>query len=105
MQLHLRSLQTQLAIRLGAVILVATPLGVGAIVYEGMNAADALGDAQLARRAAEIAQYVAVGPDGTLCANDDETLIPCEFRLGHRRRHRGHAQQQWINQRGECCWY
>jgi signal transduction histidine kinase len=66
MQLHLRSLQTQLAIRLGAVILVATALGVGAIVYEGTNAADALGDEQLARRAAEIAQYVTVGPDGTL---------------------------------------
>jgi hypothetical protein len=43
--------------------------------------------------------------DEPLCANDDETLTPCEFRLGHRRRHRGHAQQQWINQRGECCWY
>jgi hypothetical protein len=58
MRLRLRSLQAQLAIRLAAVILVATALGVGAIVYEGMNAADALGNEQLARRAAEIAQYV-----------------------------------------------
>jgi hypothetical protein len=48
--------------------------------------------------------FALVGGD-PLCANDDETLTPCEFRLGHRRRHRGHAQQQWINQRGECCWY
>jgi two-component system, OmpR family, sensor histidine kinase TctE len=65
MRLRLRSLQAQLAIRLAAVILVATALGVGAIVYEGMNAADALGNEQLARRAAEIARYVAAGPDGT----------------------------------------
>src|ERR1700688_47661 len=66
MRPRLRSLQAQLAIRLAAVILVATALGVGAIVYEGLNAADALGNEQLARRAAEIAQYVAAGSDGTL---------------------------------------
>ncbi len=65
-RLRLRSLQAQLAIRLAAVILVATALGVGAIVYEGMNAADTLGNEQLARRAAEIAQYVAAGSDGAL---------------------------------------
>ena len=65
-RLRLRSLQAQLAIRLAAVILVATALGVGAIVYEGMNAADALGNEQLAQRAAEIVQYIAAGPDGTL---------------------------------------
>ena len=65
-RLRLRSLQAQLAIRLAAVILVATALGVGAIVYEGMNAADVLGSEQLARRAAEIVQYVAAGSDGTL---------------------------------------
>ena len=35
-----RSLQAQLAIRLAVVILIATALGVGAVVYEGMNAAD-----------------------------------------------------------------
>jgi two-component system, OmpR family, sensor histidine kinase TctE len=63
---RVRSLQAQLAIRLAVVILVATALGVGAIVYEGMNAADALGNEQLARRAVEIAQYVVAGPDGTL---------------------------------------
>jgi signal transduction histidine kinase len=66
MRLRLRSLQAQLAIRLAAVILVATALGLGAILYEGMNAADALGNEQLARRATEIAQYVAAGSDGTL---------------------------------------
>jgi two-component system, OmpR family, sensor histidine kinase TctE len=66
MRLRLRSLQAQLAIRLAGVILVATALGVGAIVYEGMNAADVLGNEQLERRAAEIAQYVAAGSDGTL---------------------------------------
>ena len=65
MRLRLRSLQAQLAIRLAAVILVATTLGVGALVYEGMNAADTLGNEQLAQRAAEIARYVAGGSDGT----------------------------------------
>jgi signal transduction histidine kinase len=66
MRLRLRSLQAQLAIRLAGVVLVATALGVGTIVYKGMSAADALGNEQLARRAAEIARYVAVGSDGTL---------------------------------------
>ncbi len=65
MRLRLRSLQAQLAIRLAAVILVATTLGVGALVYEGMNAADTLGNEQLAQRAAELARYVVMGPDGT----------------------------------------
>ena len=39
MRLRPRSLQAQLAVRLAVVILVATALGVGAVVYEGMNAA------------------------------------------------------------------
>jgi two-component system, OmpR family, sensor histidine kinase TctE len=62
MRLRPRSLQAQLAIRLAIVILVATALGVGAIVYEGMNAADALGNEHLVQRAAEIAQNVTAGP-------------------------------------------
>jgi len=62
---RLRSLQAHLALRLAATFLVATALGVGALLYEGMNAADALGNEQLERRAAEIAQHVAPGPDGT----------------------------------------
>ena len=61
MRLRPRSLQAQLAIRLAIVILVATALGVGAIVYEGMNAADALGNEHLVQRAAEIAQNVTAG--------------------------------------------
>ncbi len=59
-----RSLQAHLALRLAATFLVATALGVGALLYEGMNAADALGNEQLEQRAAEIARHVAPGPDG-----------------------------------------
>ena len=65
MRLRPRSLQAQLALRLAIVILVATALGVGAIVYEGMNAADALGNEQLVQRAAEIAQNVTPAPGAT----------------------------------------
>jgi hypothetical protein len=43
--------------------------------------------------------------DATLCANDDETLTPASLGLGTGERHLGHAQQQWINQRRERCWY
>jgi len=62
---RLRSLQGQLALRLAAVFLIATALGMGALLYEGAYAADALGNEELERRAAEIAQHVAPGPDGT----------------------------------------
>ncbi|MGH1575113.1 hypothetical protein ACRAWG_36310 [Methylobacterium sp. P31] len=61
----LRSLQAQLALRLAGVILLATALGVGVLLYKGMDAADAPGNEQLQRRAAEIARHVAPGPDGT----------------------------------------
>src|ERR1700753_582185 len=66
MRLRLRSLQAQLAIRLAAVILVATALGVGAIVYEGMNAAEVPGSEEPARRAAEMGKCAAAGSAGTL---------------------------------------
>ena len=62
---RLRSLQAQLALRLAGVFLLATALGVGALLYEGMGAADALGNEELARSAAEIAQHVAPDPGGT----------------------------------------
>jgi signal transduction histidine kinase len=62
---RLRSLQAQLALRLAGVFLFATALGVGALLYEGMDAADALGNGELERRAAEIARHIAPGPDGT----------------------------------------
>ena len=62
--MRVRSLQTQLALRLAATFLVAAAIGMGALLYEGMNAADGLGNEQLERRAAEIAQHVAPDPDG-----------------------------------------
>jgi signal transduction histidine kinase len=64
--IRLRSLQAQLAVRLAAVLLAASALGVGAIVYEGMNAADTLGNEQLVQRAVEIARCVVVDASGKL---------------------------------------
>jgi two-component system, OmpR family, sensor histidine kinase TctE len=65
MKLRLRSLQAQLALRLAAVFLVATLLGVCAVIYEGTQAAKTLGDDELERRAIQIARFVKKNPDGT----------------------------------------
>lgn len=62
--IRFRSLQAQLAVRLTAVMLGAATLGASAIVYEGMNAADTLGDEQLTQRAMEIARGAVVDPGG-----------------------------------------
>jgi len=62
---RLRSLQAQLALRLATVFLLATVLGVAVLLYETTSAADVLGSEELQRRAADIARYVAPGPDGT----------------------------------------
>jgi signal transduction histidine kinase len=64
-RLQLRSLQAQLVLRLAAVFLAATVLGVCAVVYEGTQAAKTLGDDELERRAIQIAHFVTRGPDGT----------------------------------------
>ena len=75
--IRLRSLQAQLAIRLAAVLLAASARGVGAIVYEGMNAADALGDEQLVQRAEDIARCVVVDASGKLLGTViDRTRLP-----------------------------
>src|SRR5262245_48411789 len=66
MRLWSRSLQGQLAIRLAAVFLVATAIGVAAIVYKGYRAADALENEELGRRGGELAQAVVRDTDGTL---------------------------------------
>jgi two-component system, OmpR family, sensor histidine kinase TctE len=65
MRFTLRSLQAQLALRVAAVFLVATLLGVCAVIYEGTQAARTLGDNELERRAAQIARFVKRDPDGT----------------------------------------
>lgn len=59
----MRSLQTQLALRLAAVFLVASALGIGVLLYEGMQTADRLSDVELTRRAAELAHSVIPAPD------------------------------------------
>ncbi|HEY0747561.1 MAG TPA: HAMP domain-containing sensor histidine kinase [Steroidobacteraceae bacterium] len=61
-----RSLQAQLALRLAAVFVVATLLGVWAVVYEGTQAATTLGDDELERRAVQIAHSVTRAPDGSV---------------------------------------
>jgi signal transduction histidine kinase len=61
-----RSLQAQLVLRLAATFVVATVLAVSALVYEGTQAAQSLGDDELERRAVTIAHFVARGPDGAL---------------------------------------
>jgi signal transduction histidine kinase len=65
MRFRLRSLQAQLALRLAGVFLVATVLGVWAVIYEGTQAATTLGDDELERRAVQIGQFVTRAPDGT----------------------------------------
>jgi signal transduction histidine kinase len=64
MSSRLRSLQAQLALRLAGVFLVATLLGVCAVIYEGMQAAKTLGDDELERRAFQMAKFVTKDPDG-----------------------------------------
>lgn len=65
MKLSLRSLQAQLALRLAGVFLLATLLGVCAVLYEGIQAAKTLGDDELERRAIQIAGFVTRAPDGS----------------------------------------
>jgi hypothetical protein len=64
MSLRLRSLQAQLAARLAIAILTTTALAIGVILYQGSQAADALGNAQLFGRARELARLVKSDPGG-----------------------------------------
>lgn len=64
MMLRLRSLQARLAVRLGAVMVIATALVVGVVLYEGSQAADELGNEQLLGRANELARHVSRDPAG-----------------------------------------
>jgi hypothetical protein len=66
MNTRFRSLQAQLVLRLAAGFVVATVLAVSAIVYEGTQAAQSLGDDELERRAVQIAHFVERGQDGKL---------------------------------------
>jgi signal transduction histidine kinase len=61
-----RSLQAQLVLRLAGAFLIATVLALGALLYEGTQAAQNLGDDELEHRAHQIAHFVTRGPDGAL---------------------------------------
>jgi signal transduction histidine kinase len=60
-----RSLQAQLAIRLAALYVAATAIAVGILIYQAYLAAGSLNDRELSLRAADLARYVAVDPNGT----------------------------------------
>jgi signal transduction histidine kinase len=61
-----RSLQAQLVLRLTAVFLVAAAAGVGALLYESTQTADALRREELLQRAHELARFVARDTDGAI---------------------------------------
>ncbi|WP_159731451.1 ATP-binding protein [Methylosinus sp. Ce-a6] len=57
------SLEFQLAVRLAALYVVATLIGVAALVYQAYQTADSLGDLDLRRRAVDLAALVTLGDD------------------------------------------
>ena len=61
-----RSLQAQLVLRLTAVFLMAAAAGVGALLYESTQTADALRRDELLQRAHELARFVARNADGAI---------------------------------------
>lgn len=61
-----RSLQAQLVLRLAAVFLIAAAAGVGALLYESGQTADALRRDELLQRAHELARFVARDADGAV---------------------------------------
>jgi signal transduction histidine kinase len=61
-----RSLQAQLVLRLTAVFLIAATAGVGALLYESTQTADALRRDELLQRAHELARFVARDADGAI---------------------------------------
>ena len=62
---RLRSLQLRLAMRLAALFIVGSAAIVGFVVWRAYDTAGTLADRELSLRAADLAQYVAPGPDGT----------------------------------------
>lgn len=57
------SLEFQLAVRLAALYVAATLIGVAALVYQAYQTADSLGDLDLRRRAVDLAALVTLGDD------------------------------------------
>jgi two-component system, OmpR family, sensor histidine kinase TctE len=60
-----RSLQAQLAIRLAALYVAAAAVAVGILIFQAYQAAGSLNDRELSLRAADLARYVMVDPNGT----------------------------------------
>ena len=60
----LKSLRVQLALRLAAIYVVATAIAVGVLIYQAYDTADSLNDRELSLRAADLAGYVVVDPNG-----------------------------------------
>jgi two-component system, OmpR family, sensor histidine kinase TctE len=61
-----RSLQAKLAIRLAALYVAATAVAVGVLIFQAYQAVGSLNDRELSLRAADLARYVAVEPNGTV---------------------------------------
>ena len=62
---RLRSLQLRLAVRLAALFIAGSAAIVGFVVWRAYDTAGTLADRELSLRAADLASYVASGPDGT----------------------------------------
>ncbi len=62
---RVHSLQLRLALRLAALFVVGAAVIVGFVVWGAYDTAGTLADRELALRAADLAQYVVLGPDGT----------------------------------------
>src|SRR5262245_40662325 len=63
MRSRLRSLEGNLALRLGLLYLLAMALAVGALLYQADDTAGTLNDRDLNLRATDLARYVVLGPD------------------------------------------
>src|ERR1700741_2996404 len=62
--IRLRSLQLRLAVKLAALYVSAPPVAAAILIYQAYDTAETLGERDLNLRAADLARYAAVGPNG-----------------------------------------